>query len=116
MSAKNGEPNPELRAHAKRMLRDRAARLLDELALPGVPVWLVAREIVLLLKAGIAYCGKPLFEAFWEMLVGATLGNMGFCQGCESQLEPEEIKKVSCKKCEEAVMREFGKDICKEAD
>ena len=109
MTARNDEPTPALKEYAKHSLYERTKTLHELLTKNGVPSILVARQIVLIFKAGLAYCGKALFQAHWEWMVDSAVGAMGFCQTCEHLPEPDELRRVPCSVCDEIAEKEFSK-------
>lgn len=65
-----------------RTLLHRAERLVKFLKMPMTPKEIVAEEIYLIFKAGLAYCGRRLGASFWRWLSDGLDSEISICKDC----------------------------------
>lgn len=69
------------------VLLHRAKRLVSFLELTATPKQIIAEEIFLIFKAGVAHCGRCLGISFWKWMSDAN-NYMSICGDCSSAQNP----------------------------
>ena len=82
----------------RQMLLRRAERLAELLKLPVIPKETVAQEVLMVFKAGLAYCDQLLSDIFLEWLVNDSPKEVSACKNCKSFENESFADCSSCKK------------------
>jgi hypothetical protein len=84
----------------RRLLVRRAKRLVELLEV-SAPEQLIAREIVLVFKAGVGTFPTLVFHVFQRWLLGSVRSESNYCATCESAVDGNLALCPSCLKAEQ---------------
>ncbi len=82
---------------ARHALLHRAERLVTILNLPVIPKEMVAQEVLMIFKAGCAYCNQLLTTIFLDWLLSDSLKETSACRDCKSFKKEDFTSCASCR-------------------
>lgn len=101
MSAKH---TAELDRAMRGRLEYLAKQLINFVNIQATPKSIIANEILLIAKAGMVFCGREFFEAFWSWMVGKSRHDAGVCENCDKRLG-KKAETGCCRECNDEVVK-----------